>query len=208
VTIQVLVVSPFPTVRAGLRALLAETPEIEILGEAAGTAEIEGSWRRRPHVALVDGSAGAAVVKALETAAPETGIILLGAEPPRSREAWGPAARGYLGHDANADEIAAAVRAVASGLAVIEPALIRGLLGGQAAAVTGSSAAGDESLTPREIEVLQLVAAGLPNKTIAARLNISEHTAKFHVSSVLSKLGAASRTEAVITAARQGLLLL
>ena len=205
-TIQVLVVSPLPTVRAGLRALLAEAPEIEILGEAAGAAELEGA--RRPHVALVDGSAGPAVLEALETAAPETGIVLLGVEPPRNRAAWGPAARGYLGRDANADEITAAVRAVASGLAVIEPALMRELVGGQAATITGASTAGEEPLTPRELEVLQLVAAGLPNKTIALRLNISEHTAKFHVSSVLSKLGAASRTEAVTTAARQGLLLL
>lgn len=206
-TIQVLVVSPLPTVRAGLRALLAEDPEIAILGEAAGAAELEGA-ARRPHVALVDGSAGPAVLEALETAAPETGIVLLGVEPPRNRAAWGPAARGYLGRDANADEITAAVRAVASGLAVIEPARMRELVGGQAAAITGASTAGEEPLTPRELEVLQLVAAGLPNKTIALRLNISEHTAKFHVSSVLSKLGAASRTEAVTTAARQGLLLL
>jgi two-component system nitrate/nitrite response regulator NarL len=65
-----------------------------------------------------------------------------------------------------------------------------------------------EPLTPRELEVLRLVAEGLPNKTIAARLDISEHTVKFHVNTILGKLGVASRTEAVVRATRLGLILL
>ncbi len=207
-TIRVLVVSPFPTVRAGLRALLAESPGIEILGEAVGAADLRGPWPRRPDVVLVDGAAGPDVVTALEAEAPERGIVLLGAEPARRSAPWRPIPRGYLAHDASAAEIEAALRAVASGLAVIEPALIRSLFPAELPTTGSSGAPLEEPLTPREIEVLQLLAAGLPNKSIAVRLNISEHTAKFHVSSVLSKLGAASRTEAVTTAARQGLLLL
>jgi DNA-binding NarL/FixJ family response regulator len=76
------------------------------------------------------------------------------------------------------------------------------------AALPEPAAASDEPLTARELEVLQLLAQGLPNKLIAARLHISEHTAKFHVSSIMLKLGAASRTEAVTSAARRGLLIL
>jgi DNA-binding NarL/FixJ family response regulator len=82
----------------------------------------------------------------------------------------------------------------------------RGAAGGSEAAA--ASLAPSEPLTPRELEVLQLLAEGLANKMIAARLHISEHTAKFHVASIMMKLGAASRTEAVTQAARRGLLLL
>lgn len=206
-TVRVLVVSPFPTVRAGLRALLAEGDGIEVVGEVVGVEEIDASHPQTPDVALIDGAGGAGVLQALEAVAPQLPIVILGAEPPRSRQAWGPVARGYLAHDANAGEIAAAVGAVASGLAVLEPGLIRALIGAELPALNAGAPV-EEPLTARELEVLQLIAAGLPNKTIAARLGISEHTAKFHVSAVLAKLDAASRTEAVTTAARQGLLLL
>jgi two-component system nitrate/nitrite response regulator NarL len=101
----------------------------------------------------------------------------------------------------------ATVRTVATGLTVLDPSLISELSALLVARTSGNTV-GEESLTPRETEVLQLLAGGLPNKSIAAQLGISEHTAKFHVSAVLSKLGAASRTEAVTTAARRGLLLL
>jgi DNA-binding NarL/FixJ family response regulator len=115
--------------------------------------------------------------------------------------------RGFLLADANGDEIAAAVGAVTQGLSVLEPPLGRTL-----AAAAPFSAAVDsqleEDLTAREHEVLALLALGLPNKTIASRLLISEHTVKFHVGSIMTKLGAASRTEAVTTAARRGLLTL
>ncbi len=100
------------------------------------------------------------------------------------------------------------MRAVAQGLSVFDPALLPSTRrASQTMEAEPGTYAGD-LLTPRESEVLHLLAAGLPNKLIAARLGVSEHTAKFHVSSVLSKLGAASRTEAVTTAARRGLLLL
>jgi two-component system, NarL family, nitrate/nitrite response regulator NarL len=91
---------------------------------------------------------------------------------------------------------------VASGVAVFEPGLLRALTAGRAAP-------GDALLlTPRETEVLNLMAEGLSNKLIADRLKISDHTAKFHVNAVLGKLGAETRTEAVVLAARRGLLML
>ena len=206
--VGVLVISPYPSVRAGLRALLQASSDIEVAWEAAGATDLADPWPLRPDVALVDGAAGREVVDALAARVPDLPVIVLGAEASRGRDAGHVAARGYLTHDANAEELAAAVHAVARGLTVIDPALVQGLLGGPSSsrAMTGEPNA--EPLTPRELEVLQLLAAGLPNKTIASQLHISEHTAKFHVSSVLSKLHAASRTEAVTLAARRGLLLL
>ncbi len=206
--VRVLVVSPYPTVRAGLRALLLVSGEVDVVGEAEGAHELGDPWPVRPDVVLVDDAGGPAVLETLEARAPELGIVLLSDEPTLDRDGRRSAPRGYLTHDASAEELVSAVQAVAQGLTVVDPALVPGLLGAGSSARAGSNTRVEEALTPRELEVLQLLAAGLPNKTIALRLGISEHTAKFHVSSVLAKLGAASRTEAVTTAARQGLLLL
>ncbi|HET9553953.1 MAG TPA: LuxR C-terminal-related transcriptional regulator, partial [Anaeromyxobacteraceae bacterium] len=97
--------------------------------------------------------------------------------------------------------LAAALRAAAEGLLVLEPSLAGGWLRAPAPAA-------GEPLTPREREVLSLLAEGLGNKAIAARLGVSDHTAKFHVNAILGKLGAATRAEAIVVAARRGLVLL
>ena len=115
---------------------------------------------------------------------------------------WRAGASGVLWRSAEGERLLAAVRSVASGLAVFEPAFVRTLL-----AVRGTPADG-LLLTPRENEVLSLMAEGLSNKLIADRLKISEHTAKFHVNAILTKLDAETRTEAVVSAARRGLLML
>jgi len=94
--------------------------------------------------------------------------------------------------------------AAAHGLVVLDPSLVNPVL----EARDPSSASLVEELTPRELEVLGLLAEGLPNKAIARRLGISDHTVKFHVNAVLGKLGAQSRTEAVVRATRLGLILL
>lgn len=120
-------------------------------------------------------------------------------------------AYGVLRRDATEEEIVAAVAATGSGLITLDPTLADLLLApAERAPLPASGATEDERdpLTARELEVLQLLAEGLPNKLIAQRLHISEHTAKFHVSAILLKLGAASRTEAATTAARRGLLIL
>ena len=118
---------------------------------------------------------------------------------------------GALRRDATEEEIIAAITAAGSGLITLDRRIAAGLLSPaerQPTRAASESEAPGEPLTARELEVLQLLAQGLPNKTIAARLRISEHTAKFHVSAILMKLGAASRTEAVTSAARRGLLIL
>lgn len=207
--IRALVLSPYPTVRAGLRALLQASGEVEVVWEAGAALDLYLPWPLRPDIALVDEAGGPPLIGALEARAPDLGIVLLGGTPTRPIGSTASAPRGYLTRDAGAEEIVAAVRTVAQGLTVVDPSLLSGLLrsGAPVRSDTGVAVQG-EQLTPREVEVLQLIAAGLPNKTIAVQLRISEHTAKFHVSSVLAKLDAASRTEAVTVAARRGLLLL
>ncbi len=111
-------------------------------------------------------------------------------------------ALGVLLRSVDGERLLSALRAVSAGLGVFEPALLRSLLSARAAPQDGLL------LTPREAEVLALMAEGLSNKQIGERLKISEHTAKFHVNSILNKLGAETRTEAVVLAARRGLLML
>ena len=112
--------------------------------------------------------------------------------------------RGLLFRDVASAPLLAALRAVARGLSVFDPALT----GLRAPLRAASPAPGPEALTPREREVLALLAEGLSNKEIAERLAISDHTAKFHVNAVLAKLGVQRRTEAVVRAARLGLVTL
>jgi two-component system, NarL family, nitrate/nitrite response regulator NarL len=111
-------------------------------------------------------------------------------------------ALGVLSRHAEAERLLAALRTVAAGLGTFEPALLRTLLAARAAPADGPL------FTPREAEVLSLMAEGLSNKLIADRLKISDHTAKFHVNAILNKLDAETRTEAVVSAARRGLLML
>ena len=138
--------------------------------------------------------------------APELGAPLLALVPDESsgEAALSAGVRGLLFRDVAPAPLLAALRAVARGLCVFDPALtsLRGTP--RMAAPTP----GPETLTPREREVLVLLAEGLSNKAIAERLDISEHTAKFHVNAVLAKLGVQRRTEAVVRAARMGLVTL
>jgi DNA-binding NarL/FixJ family response regulator len=118
--------------------------------------------------------------------------------------------RGVLPREAGVDEIVAAVEAVAAGLLALPAELADELLARVAPepVAAASAPAAGASLTPREREVLTLLAQGLANKAIAPRLHISEHTVKAHVASIFEKLGAGTRAEAVVTAARLGILML
>jgi DNA-binding NarL/FixJ family response regulator len=130
-----------------------------------------------------------------------------GSEDSDAIDAW----LGALQRDATGEELVAAIAAVAGGLLTLDRRLAGALLATPErlqAPTPERLADTEEPLTARELEVLQLLAEGLPNKLIAAQLHISEHTAKFHVSAIILKLGAASRTEAVTLAARRGLLIL
>ena len=136
-------------------------------------------------------------------------IVVLTDDPAMAARLAHAGLRGWacLGRDSGADELDLAVRAAEAGLALLElPIAAAGWATTPPAA--GTLAPGAEPLTPRELQVLQLIAQGLPNKGIARALGISENTAKFHVASLSTKLGAASRTEAVALGARLGLIVL
>jgi DNA-binding NarL/FixJ family response regulator len=145
----------------------------------------------------------------LEDLAPEVGgesagIVALVNDGQSATAAWSAGARGLLFRDSTSERLLAAISAVAGGLAVVDPDLMASMM--PVLAIDESPLA--EQLTPREVEVLQLLAEGLANKAIAQRLGISDHTVKFHVNAIMGKLGAQSRTEAVVRATRMGLVVL
>ena len=214
--VRLLIVGGDPLARAGLTALLRAQPGLAVAGAAAADDDLEAAVAAfRPEIILWDlgwshdwDAAGAveALAALLEGDADRRIVALLPADAP-GRAIWAAGARGLLPRAASAERIAAAVIAVAQGFAVIEPGLAEGLIheaGPPAAPVEPLV----EPLTTRELDVLRLLSEGLPNKTIAGRLNISEHTVKFHVNAILGKLGAESRTEAVVRATRLGLIFL
>ena len=136
-------------------------------------------------------------------------VLLDGSDPEDGLEPLHAGAGAILPRSAEHDEIVAAITAVASGLVVLPRHVLAGLLDGAALAEpSDSDAAAAAQLTPRELEVLAAMADGASNKAIARRLDISFHTAKFHVAAILAKLDADSRTEAVTRAAQLGLVML
>ena len=208
--IRVGLVSAYPTVRAGLRSLLSSDPSIEVLTEAATLGDLEAEPGPAIDVLVLDldASAGWQLAAYVLDLPIEVGLVLLGPESGEFNPATALDGRAWaqLLKEAGALELSRAVAAVDAGLIVVQPPLLRRLTSPGAGMALAEDSV--ETLTAREHEVLQLVAQGLPNKTIALRLGISEHTVKFHVTSILGKLGAASRTEAVRLGARRGLIIL
>ena len=129
-------------------------------------------------------------------------VVALARDESGATDAWAAGARGVLSRDFDAETLASTLNTVARGLVVADPGL-----SARVPAIREQSAPQAE-VTPRVLQVLGLMAEGMPNKTIAARLGISEHTVKFHVNALLNKLGAHSRTEAVTRATRMGLIAL
>ena len=199
--VRVVVVSEDPLVRSGLASLLAGQPGIVVDGQMSPD-ELPAE-EGEPEVAVWDAGSGSSGIEHLdETASRTLRVLAVLADEGQAAEALGAGARGVVLRDAGAARLAAAVRAVAEGLMVLDAATAASVLRPRPAAP-----ATVEHLTPREQEVLQLLAQGLSNKLIAARLGISDHTVKFHVNAILGKLGAQSRTEAIAQAARLGLVL-
>ncbi|HZT08564.1 MAG TPA: response regulator transcription factor [Chloroflexota bacterium] len=209
--IRVVVAGRHPVVRAGLRGLLADLDDLEVVGEGTPADDLVALARSLDaDVVLLEWSdepspSGGIPSSDSDTATP---IVLVGSASTGAdlSALIRRGARGFLLPDSTADEVAEAVRSVARGLVVLDAALAPGALG---AAHSGPPEDVDgDLLTRRELEVVALIAQGLPNKAIAQRLGISEHTVKFHVGSILAKLGAASRSEAVALAYRRGLIAL
>jgi NarL family two-component system response regulator YdfI len=193
--IRLAIVAPSPVIRAGLESLAASSPEIQVAG---AFPDFAGADDLRPDVIL-------------SSIPPETGTtptVLLSGDPQPvwTLDALRRGVRALLPRDASPSEILAAVQAAAGDLAVVAAEDLAGWL--SASAPREAELPRDSTLTPREMEVLRIMADGGANKTIAWKLGVSEHTAKFHVASILAKLGASSRTEAVTVGIRKGLLLL
>jgi len=208
--IRILVADDHPVVRDGLVAILGTQPDFEIVGEAGTGAEaVERARELRPDVMLLDLEMpeldGVEVLRRLSQSNPEIRVIVFTAFDTDERilGAVQAGAQGYLLKGAPRKELFDAVRVVHAGGSLLQPVVASKLL----RQVSHPAQVNEvEALTLRELEVLRLVAQGLQNKEIAAALVISERTVKFHVSSIMGKLGAGNRTEAVRLAAQQGLI--
>lgn len=199
--IRLAIAAPSAVVRAGLEALVASHPGIDLAGAYPDLGAVEAL---RPDVVL-------AALSLEELSPPADGagpaVVLLSNEPQPAwtHEAFRLGVRALLSRDAGAAEILAAVEAAAGGLAVVDPRELETLLASAAAAPVSAET---HTLTARELDVLRMMAEGAANKAIAWKLGISDHTVKFHVASILGKLHAASRTEAVTVGVRKGLIFL
>jgi DNA-binding NarL/FixJ family response regulator len=211
--IRVIIVAPYPTIRAGLRSVLTGIADIVAVADTDDLDALPALIEElAPDVLLVDlvdePEAGMSALERLATIEMLPPVVLLSGSPADSIAGLSLPRASLLLRDATAGEIQAAIRSAVTGLVTIDPRIV-----GEIHEQLGSQRQGEPveeitPLTPRELQVLQGISRGWPNKTIAIELGISEHTVKFHVGSIFEKLGVASRSEAVAVAARQGLLAL
>lgn len=210
-TIRILVADDHPVVREGLITILSTQPDFDVVGEAGTGVEVVAQVETlKPDVLLLDLAMpeldGVETLERLREASPEVRAIVFTAFDTDERilSAMQAGAQGYLLKGVPREELFNAVRVVHAGGSLLQPVVASKLL--RQVSRQNQTMNEIESLTPRELEVLRLVAQGLQNKEIAAELVISERTVKFHVSSIMGKLGAGNRTEAVALAAQQGLI--
>jgi DNA-binding NarL/FixJ family response regulator len=201
--LRVAVVAEDPLARAGLGALVGDD-SVEVIAQTGLLSEALALRDVAVDVLLVDGEVSSEGADSVESAG--VPVVALVRDEAEARAALGHGARGVVRREAGAALVRAAAVAAGAGLVAIDPSLGEPWAPERSSA--SASARGAEALTPREAEVLQLLAEGLANKEIAARLGISDHTVKFHVNALMVKLGVQSRTEAVVRAARMGWLLL
>jgi DNA-binding NarL/FixJ family response regulator len=212
--IRVMIVDDHAVVRRGLFAFLGEEPDLEVVGDAADgeealrlLAELDAQGSR-PDVVMMDLQMapmdGVESTRRIRELYDDVEVVALSSFSDQERvyAALQAGASGYLLKDADADDVAAAVRAAHRGQVQLDPAVALRLA--KSLADTRDRDATTE-LTPRELDVLRLVAAGEPNKLIADALGIGERTVRSHVSSILAKLNLKSRTQAALWATREGI---
>jgi len=199
-TTTVLLVDDHPLVRAGLTALIASTEDLVVVGEASGGEQAIGlAVECEPDVVLMDlsmpGMNGVEATRGLLALRPQTHVVVLTSFHDQNQVAGAleAGAIGYLLKDCDPRDVLAAIRSAASGHAPLDPRVARVLLPSTAPKVS-------YSLSARELEVLQLVAKGLPNKLIGRNLGITERTVKVHVGHLFRRIGVADRTSAAIWA--------
>lgn len=203
-TVRLLIIANDPLARAGLATMLGEWENVRVTGQTpADEALLANVDVYRPDVVLWDLGWDADTIPSdlNEIAYP---VLALLPHEELAMDAWAAGARGLLLRDAGGETLQAALEAVGQGLLVLDPALEKALR----PTARADELPPAEELTPREREVLNLLAEGLSNRAIGQELEISEHTVKFHLSSLYTKLGVASRTEAIRAGARRGWVVL
>ena len=205
--IRVAVVDDHPVVREGLVSILKDEPDFDVVG-SAGSAEdlLTLVDRAKPDVVLIDLELpemnGVQAIERLAQTAPQTRLIVFTAYDTEEKiaDALRAGAKGYLLKGASADRIGRAIRDVHAGGSALEPRVASRLV----ARLRGASPS--TTLTSREREVLRLISQGQSNRQIAKRLSITERTVKYHVGSILNKLGADNRAQAVALAAERHII--
>jgi DNA-binding NarL/FixJ family response regulator len=207
--VRILVADDHPIVREGLVAILGTQADFDVVGEAAsGSQAVEMALRLRPDVMMLDLEMpdldGLEALRQIRASNPDARIIIFTVfdSDERILGAVESGAQGYLLKGAPREEIFNAIRVVSRGESLLQPVIASKLL----RRLSDKDRVEIDHLTDREMEVLRLMAQGKANKEIGSALTISERTVKFHVSSILSKLGAGNRTEAVAIAAQQGII--
>ena len=211
--IRLLVVDDQTLVRQGIRGLLELSDRVEVIAEGSdGDQAVELARRYRPDVILMDMRMprmdGAEATRALADAGIEVPVIILTTFDDHNQVLAGiqAGARGYLLKDVSLESLIEAIESVAAGKTMIQPGITESLLRGLTGRTDPDAAAPPERLTPRETEILRLMAGGYSNREIATALSRSEGTIKNQVSSILGKLGVRDRTRAVLKAIEMGLL--
>ncbi len=206
--IRVIIVDDHAVVRSGLSAFLLAFDDLEQVGEAAsGEQAVDLCAQVQPDVVLMDmlmpGMGGVEATRAIREQHPNTQVVVLSTfgEKETVQAALKAGAIGYLLKDASAEDLVAAIKGAVAGQPSLAPEAARALI-----QATTEPAAPGHDLTERELEVLALMVQGLNNPGIAERLMVSQSTIKFHVSSILSKLGVSGRTEAVALAVQHHLV--
>lgn len=210
-TIRILIADDHPVVRDGLVAVLNTQSDFEVVSEASnGQEAVEQATTLQPDILLLDLEMpeldGVTTLQQLKQQGSSVRAIVFTAFDTDERilKAVQAGAQGYLLKGTPREELFQAIRVVHAGGSLLQPIVASKLL----RQVSQPTLAQVDTLTPREMDVLQCLADGKQNKEIAAELKITQRTVKFHVSSILSKLGAGNRTEAVTMAAHQGLITL
>ena len=200
--ITVLLADDHHLVRRGFRRLLEDDPRIDVVGEAAdGDEAIQLAAQLHPQVVVMDvampGTSGMAATRAIRAASPDIAILMLSMHSAETvvRQALDAGVRGYVLKNVVDLDLAAAIVRVAAGETVVDPTLVRPALPGER-----------NRLTPRELEVLQLICDGLSNKDIAAKLKLSANTVAVHRANIMSALGVHKTAELVVYALQHGLV--
>jgi DNA-binding NarL/FixJ family response regulator len=206
--LRVLVISDHPYTRVGIVSALSGQPHLQIAGQTdsdSALTDLVTLYLPDAIIWEIPYEAASSQLRLGEIRDLDIPVLVLLHDEQRTAELLAAGARGVLPRDADAETIATALLALQTSLVVVHTSLP---LFVDAPSLTPPLSPTIDILTSRELEVLRLVAEGLPNKQIAIALKVSEHTVKFHINAIMGKLGVQSRTEAVVRATRQGLIAL